>query len=297
MTTAAWSSRIRHDSDANFREWGSELSGKLATVGLVQTADTGQINWTTVTRPGSNTNAGYEIWRFDDALQATAPVYIRLDYGTGSTTTAPRIQLTVGDGSNGSGTITSTNGTTWTANQIANYNTGATTDTVYPSYLCYKDGFLGLDHKDGSGNSNGSFFIGRFADSDGTENGDGIFIFAALSSSNTSWNLTGGIRFAATAQTFTRASTSPIALAPIPQISSIDDSGNLQAYLAYYITPTVRAMAVMCAVWNTEVPVGNTFLATLLGATQRTYIGLGSTFAFSVANGGTSTIKLAMLWE
>jgi hypothetical protein len=70
--------------DATFRAWGSGIAAQIAAMGLVQTSDTGQINWVTVARPALNTIAGYEIWRFNDALQATKPVFIRIDYGTSS---------------------------------------------------------------------------------------------------------------------------------------------------------------------------------------------------------------------
>lgn len=93
--------------DADFRTWGSAINAALAALGLVQTGDTGQINWTTVVKPASGSAAsGYEIWRFADALQATVPVFIKLEYGSGSTADRPALWCTVGSGSNGSGTLT-----------------------------------------------------------------------------------------------------------------------------------------------------------------------------------------------
>jgi hypothetical protein len=35
--------------------WGSGIAAQIAAMGLVQTSDTGQINWATVTRPAINT--------------------------------------------------------------------------------------------------------------------------------------------------------------------------------------------------------------------------------------------------
>lgn len=99
-----------NNSDANFRAWGSYLSARMAAVGLVQTADTGQINWTTVTAPsGVGVFQGYEIWRFADALQATAPVYIKIEYGEApASADGPSVRVQFGSGSNGSGTLTGT---------------------------------------------------------------------------------------------------------------------------------------------------------------------------------------------
>jgi hypothetical protein len=93
-------------TDAVFRAWGVLFNAKLALAGLVQTADTGQINWTTVSTAVINTAAGYEIWRFNDTLQATAPVFLKIEYGSGAATTGPSIWLTVGSGSDGAGNLT-----------------------------------------------------------------------------------------------------------------------------------------------------------------------------------------------
>jgi len=73
------------NTDAEFRTWGSGIAAALQACGLVKTSDTGQIDWATVTRPGaSHTAAGYEIYRFNDSLQATKPVLIKVEYGNGT---------------------------------------------------------------------------------------------------------------------------------------------------------------------------------------------------------------------
>jgi hypothetical protein len=105
MTTAIFSAGPNVTNDTSFRTWGSAFSTALATVGMVKTADTGQINWTTVTVPGTNIQAGYEIWRFNDSLQATAPLFLRVGYGTGSSNCCS-FWWTIGKGSDGAGNIT-----------------------------------------------------------------------------------------------------------------------------------------------------------------------------------------------
>lgn len=117
MTNTTWSVAPSYTTDAGFRSWGLAISTALAAVGMTNTSDTGQINWTTVTRPvGANSDAGYEIWRFSDTAQSTAPVFIKLYYGSGgATANNPRIRVEVGTGSNGSGTLTGTGSGTITA--------------------------------------------------------------------------------------------------------------------------------------------------------------------------------------
>lgn len=101
------------DTDANFRLWGKAISDQFAAGGLIQTADTGQINWTTVTAPGAiNTYQGYEIWRSNDAAGGIVNWYMKIEYGSNaSNANQPRIRVTFGWGSNGSGTLTGTTST------------------------------------------------------------------------------------------------------------------------------------------------------------------------------------------
>lgn len=96
-------------TDALFRSWGTMMSSALSGIGLVQTSDTGQINWSTATWPGTNTTAaGYEVWRFDDSLQSSAPIFMKIEYGRGVVNTGSvfMFRVSVASGSNGSGTLT-----------------------------------------------------------------------------------------------------------------------------------------------------------------------------------------------
>lgn len=96
-----------NDTDADCRAWAQHIHNTLSNAGWVQTADTGQINLSTFTQPTiANEKRGYEIWRMNDALQATVPVFMRIDYGSSGSANSIGIWMTFGTGSNGSGTIT-----------------------------------------------------------------------------------------------------------------------------------------------------------------------------------------------
>jgi hypothetical protein len=115
-------------TDAQFRAWGSLVSGKLAAMGLVQTGDTGQINWTTVLAPTAPSLVqGYEVWRFNDALQATVPVFVKLEYGSYTAAANPSIWFSVGSGSNGAGALTGV----LSARQQIGFSQTATPITAY----------------------------------------------------------------------------------------------------------------------------------------------------------------------
>lgn len=107
MANKVWTENWQHNSDANFRLWGLAITAALTDVGMVQTADTGQINWTTVTRAAVNVDAGFQVWRFNDTLQATKPIFLRLNFGTSPYGVGyPRLTAQVGTGTDGAGTLT-----------------------------------------------------------------------------------------------------------------------------------------------------------------------------------------------
>lgn len=106
--------------DAEFRLWAQSVHDALIAVGLTQATDTGQINFATVAKPTStNVDAGYAVYRFSDALQATRPVFIRLVFGTGNQATTPRIGVAIGTATNGAGTLSGISTT------LRNLNTSA----------------------------------------------------------------------------------------------------------------------------------------------------------------------------
>lgn len=93
-------------TDAQFRAWVQWYITAITSVGMVQTADTGQINTSTVVKPAAiNTVSGYAVFRFDDALQATAPIFIKVEFGSGGHIDVPNLYLTVGKSTDGAGTV------------------------------------------------------------------------------------------------------------------------------------------------------------------------------------------------
>jgi len=299
VTTATWTTGSLHGSDANFRTWGSEFAAQLAAVGLTQTADTGQVNWTTVTRPGASTDAGYEIWEFTDTQQSaspSSPIFLKFYYGTGTGTTNPRIRVEVGTGSNGSGTLTGTgSGTVINGNHAY----GAGTSTATPSYMCHADGIFWYCWKNGSGHA-GMFVVARTCDADGDPDGDGIFIWSYGSiNSNAAWiHNSRMVRLAATAAVVFSNLNSITAYATslVPGVISPSTlpSGDKQAYIVWTSNPDMRPIGSLAAVLNSELPVYTTFSTAMVGATSHTFINLAYTGSLV---SGSSSHGLALLWE
>jgi hypothetical protein len=280
MTTAAWSSQPSSTNDTTYRQAGSELSARLATVGLVQTADTGQINWATVTWPPNNTVGGYEIWRFNDALQGTNPIFIKINYGTGNSSSPYPLRLTVqvGQGSNGSGTLT---GTLSAANVIQQDNNPVGTSAVN-SYLCHVAGFLGLSWKA----SIGFFAIIRTCDVNGNPVAGGYFFVTrgsnAPSCRQTAYNYV--------TNTNTVSNVSLFMTVCPGNIGSTLTGGLFQAYPCWSSFPDARVMFGIFGAKAAEFGEGATVSFVFIGSTSRSYISVTGSLV-------ESGLSVGMLYE
>lgn len=176
MSTFSWMSAPDISSDAAFRKWAQGVHDALVGCGWVQTADTGQVTISTMTAPSTaNAAAGYEIFRMNDALQATCPVFVKLEYGrVSATNNTPTQWVTVGQGSNGSGTIT---GQLLARTQVASTTTAYGSATEYPSYGSCDGAGICLALWSGYTNP-GTFFLAieRSRDASGNATGDAVLI-------------------------------------------------------------------------------------------------------------------------
>lgn len=121
--------------------WIKAIYDGLIAVGLEQTTDTGQLDLST-TSPNafdaSNFDYGYSVFKWTDSYQTTYPIFIKVNYrNDGFYNYRGVLQITVGQGSNGSGTITGTTQTLYLSS-----SSYAISSTLLPSYISYKDGNL-----------------------------------------------------------------------------------------------------------------------------------------------------------
>lgn len=125
-------------TDSDIRAMMTTFYSKLESVGWTQSADTGQVNETTVTNAAvtaSTTTTVYQIHYFDDDLHATTPIYLKTRWiKTGYTNGYIAINFELGTGTNGSGTLT---GATYAISSSSSATVGAATsnyirlDTTY----------------------------------------------------------------------------------------------------------------------------------------------------------------------
>jgi len=128
MSKATVTLLLDHSTDAKFRVWGQQMKTFLGTtIGLTQTADTGQADWTTAVRPGTNTVTPYEIYRLNDAAQSTRPLFMKFKYGTAAVTDRAWLTIDYGEGSDGAGNLT---GATWAGLDVFYENSSSTATTI-----------------------------------------------------------------------------------------------------------------------------------------------------------------------
>lgn len=94
-------------TDADYRIAIAAYKDLLTAVNpsiLTQTADTGQVDVTTVVRPALNTRPNYLMFKFDDGLGPA--LYLKLCIGSGGTSSAPAMHVEFGLATDGAGNIT-----------------------------------------------------------------------------------------------------------------------------------------------------------------------------------------------
>lgn len=177
MSTANPNVLFDNRSVGNFRAWAQAMHDSFIAVGLVQTADTGQVNISTMAVPGAiNTYAGYEIFRFADTLQATKPIFIKVEYGNGPTSVGAlaAFRISISNNTNGAGSLSGT--VVSTAQQIQGQ---ALTADVQPQPAYFCSDLSSLVFAWPTSTASGGFrpsvvMIERTRNSDGTANGDGV---------------------------------------------------------------------------------------------------------------------------
>lgn len=300
MTTSTFTSVISHASTTTFRVWGLELSNALTAVGFIKSGDTGQINWATVTRPAVNVSGGYEIRYLNDSLHGTAPIYMKIEYGTNITGAAyPAMWVTIGTGSNGSGTIT---GTIIAREELylGNFVLDSTVATK-TSYACMVTGCVWMAHKckvRGTYYPAFSWLLTRTWDSSGAATADGM-VFYRTGGNGTNYAAVATVYIFSTG--YTDSSDSSLQLygggysfMPYGMLNKATIvsgvPGDYQVARHYTVTPTIAPLVpiVDCSIVD-GVTQGTTFTCTPVGASARTFIAVGHMFCVYGQHG--------LIWE
>ena len=289
MATHQYSAFLNHTTNTGFRAWGLAFTTALADSslggGLVKTSDTGQIDWTTVTRGGQNITDGYEIWRL-----ANSALYFKFEFGTGNgSTSQPQMWITVGTGSNGSGTLTGQLSTraTWCHNGVA-----ASTSTNYTTYICVLADVIAIcfcANSVSSTSNMGTLIISRTHDSTHTVTSEGYGVIRQVSTTSISAQ---GVRTASVASTGT---DSTFFCTNVGASTGLDSNSDIRVFIPYIecksnAVANFAACGYVAATWAEL----STKVITLFGSTSHTYLSLGNQGG---VNDNASGMSLAMIWE
>lgn len=250
--------RSTFSDDAGFRQWAQGIHDAIVGAGLIQTADTGQIDFTTVTRP-TNAYAGVALYRFNDSLQATRPIFLQVSYGTGSPNSVPKVALSVGTGTTGAGALTG-------ATAIPFNSPTSTGGQNGPVFASHGEGSFALNHTPTPGTVTGgvTIVVDRIRDENGAIPDDGVI---ALSYSGTVGGLTLYLWNGGVVQN--SSSTSGPTMGTLPGLTKVGT--DILVLPIWY--PRGRAYFGKCVSIGgnnsvPDVPHGTVFTATVLGVQQ-----------------------------
>lgn len=310
MTTYVTNSFQAQDTNAHFQAWVNEVYTALVTqLGLTQTADTGQMAVPCVTAAPSaaSQSAGYYVFRFNDSLQATAPIFLKVEFGSGASGAAyPFMWITVGTGSNGSGTI---NGVAMTRVAAAGGVAVGQSTTNYNSYYSYvpAQGFLGLSMKNGMASTNEAtmgFMIFRSVNASGAPTADSIHLLTNSGTANGT-SSSGTLQIINNNTGALQTLTTPTSWGIIPFSTSYSQEGTVAMvfpvfqYLGSAAAPGFGITNAMALGINNEINVGATAAVTILGTLSLTYLNVGGGVSTSNLGPGygVTNYGMLMLWQ
>jgi hypothetical protein len=155
-----------NQTQASFIDVWSAFSAALTTVGFLKTTDTGQVDWASnPAHPATTTFPYYEIRKFSDALQATAPLFMKIEYGMTANTNIIRFQL--GTATDGAGNLTKQLSAVFTLS-------GSATTTTGQCYVSYGDGRVSWTLWPTVASAAQTVSVARTVNDDGSPNGDGF---------------------------------------------------------------------------------------------------------------------------
>lgn len=287
MTTATTTAIVRHDSDAGFRAWATEFCKLLTDTGWRNTADTGQADFTIATKPANYLTPHYKIYEINDSLSATRPIFIRLEFGTGGSN-VPAVNIFVGTGTNGAGTLTP--GMVTLANAI--FNNIEDIAVPYISRACKVDGcgWVAFKKMSGVNAALGGFCVARSADAAGVLTTNAVRLYVTISGNMRCIDLIFSINVVTPQH-------SAAAFLPGGYLSSVV-AGDTQFWKHQIPTPLAQYLPYILTTNINDVPAGTVRTdVSVYGGAGRTFISVGPGLGLLTALGGSSLHQIMAIWE
>lgn len=177
MSTASAVLVPQSGNDTDFRAWGKFIHDLLTAAGLTLSYSnfaTGT-SWTDVSHPTGTSNdiEVTEVWAFADTLQATAPVFVKIEYGgTSTSSNTPICFITVGTAHDGSGNLTGTQVST----QFTNCRAQSSSASSLNCYGSADTNRISICMFISASAQHFMFVVERTHDDNGDDNGDNIAV-------------------------------------------------------------------------------------------------------------------------
>lgn len=277
MATYTSNQVAQTNSTTTMRAHVAFVEALLTAAGWVQTADTGQTaSGAFPAATGTNTSAGYQVWRMNDALQATAPVFVRFDFGSGAAANTLGVWCYIGTGSNGSGTITGQLNGFLTPQQV-------TSASSLPSYGSGSTNRICAVHNYQTTTANCTIMWGieRSKDATGADTADGVIF-------NSMWGAAGTLQahqylpFTGTKRTYTAWITTTSGPAALGSLVDGANTGLLPVIPMGQLGPQEQGLNFLLY-YSTDLVANNNTSVTVKGS-AKTYKPLGTPQAWGNAS-------------
>lgn len=307
MAASSYLAYFDNSTLANFVAWAKPVADflKAQTGILTQTADTGQVNWATISTVPAANGYVFESYKLVDPAGTTynPPLYMRIGYGT-SGFGQPMLRIEWGTGTTGAATAAPTGLLSTVCSQIAAAATSSGPADAVNQWPCYlssdNSSYVSVHLFNGWHAASGTcmaFVFERSRNADGSVNADGLSIFnySTQNASSTITTTTSGTLW----QSFSWAKPTP-GWGPGNQYTppcAFSNEFDLQIGTTVYTLPIVvqygkpeQGQFTSMVVYNkNDLPDRTTFQQTVNGA-QHTYLTTGSQL-----NGGSIvTVGLAL---
>lgn len=294
---------------AAYKAYMGSLSGVFGAA-LTRSNDSGQVNWASLAAIGSTYGRDFEIFQLNDTLQATKPIFLRLDYlQTNTSGAAGYVVASVGTATDGAGNLSGVMAqgqylvNNFVDNNAASRFAYASTDGSYIALMFNLQTFTAVGPT--NNDSMAALVLERTRDADGTPNGNGYTVwrwqqtapgFVAAPTSSYVGMIARSYDIAAYQPpvTYDYGATLPL----VGQLNSYFTGSSAIAYPAYTfagLTPQGASKALMfgwATDWPTKTPVTITHFGTPM---QFLPIGLNaSTQIPAITAPGTNTVRTGL---
>jgi hypothetical protein len=253
------------------------------------------------------------------SLSSGSPVIFRLDFGGGSAVTDPEMWITLGQGTNGAGTIAGSAGSArMTIVPCGSGQAPLSTSTAYPSYYCYNStlGTCLVAMKFGSMVATAfgmGFYIHRSNNSAGAPTGTSVTLYSSAAGAtsygpaayncgvqqtlNYANNLVYPTISAAASTQWPAIPHNDNLASGIYGLSSTLEASTVFIFPVYYLNPAIGFSAFMGLALTTDIANGTTVTTVLVGSQSVTLISLECLFGAANSPFGVAGISVMAVYS